>query len=148
HGSMSLEDVLTPAIAYAENGFPVLPRVTMSLLPLVDFFHKEWPSSAAVWLPGGEPPRPGALHRTPGVGATYKRILAEARAAGANRERQIEAARDAFYRGFVAEAIDRFATRTPQMDGSGRRHVALLRADDMAKWTASVEDPVSYDYGR
>jgi len=148
YGSMSLEDVLAPAIAYAENGFPVLPRVTMSLLPLVEFFKQEWPSSAAVWLPGGEPPKPGTLHRTPGVAATYKHILAEAKAAGANRERQIEAARDAFYRGFVADAIDRFATRTPQMDGSGRRHVALLTAEDMARWRASFEPSAHLDYGR
>jgi gamma-glutamyltranspeptidase / glutathione hydrolase len=148
YGTMTVEQVLEPAIGYAENGFPVLPRVTMSLLPLVEFFKAEWPSSAAVWLPDGEPPKPGTLYRTPGVAATYKRIVAEAKAAGADRERQIEAARDAFYRGFVAEAIDRFATRTPQMDGTGRRNVSLLTAGDMAGWRATWEDSASYDYGR
>ena len=51
YGTMTVEQVLEPAIGYAENGFPVLPRVTMSLLPLVEFFKAEWPSSAAVWLP-------------------------------------------------------------------------------------------------
>ena len=148
YGTMTVEQVLEPAIGYAENGFPVLPRVTMSLLPLVEFFKAEWPSSAAVWLPDGEPPKPGTLYRTPGVAATYKRIVAEAKAAGGDRERQIEAARDAFYRGFVAEAIDRFATRTPQMDGTGRRNVGLLTAGDMAGWRATWEDSASYDYGR
>src|SRR5271169_503208 len=78
-GTMAVEEVLAPAIGYAENGFPVLPRVTMSLLPLADFFKSEWPSSAAVWLPNGEPPRPGTLHRTPAVANTYKRIVAEAK---------------------------------------------------------------------
>ena len=148
YGTMTVEQVLEPAIGYAESGFPVLPRVTMSLLPLVEFFKAEWPSSAAVWLPDGEPPKPGTLYRTPGVAATYKRIVAEAKAAGGDRERQIEAARDAFYRGFVAEAIDRFATRTPQMDGTGRRNVGLLTAEDMADWRATWEDSASYDYGR
>jgi gamma-glutamyltranspeptidase/glutathione hydrolase len=148
YGTMSVEQVLEPAIGYAENGFPVLPRVTASLLPLVDFFTAEWPSSAEVWLPNGQPPKPWTLHRTPGTANTYKRILAEAKAVGGDRERQIEAARDAFYRGFVAEAIDRFATRTPQMDGSGRRHVALLTADDMAGWRATLEDSAFTDYGR
>src|SRR3984957_1526186 len=148
YGTMTIEQVLEPAIGYAENGFPVLPRVTMSLLPLVEFFKAEWPSSAAVWLPDGVPPKPGTLYRTPGVAATYKRIVAEAKAAGGDRERQIEAARDAFYRGFVAEAIDRFATPTPQMDGTGRRNVGLLTAGDMAGWRATWEDSASYDYGR
>jgi gamma-glutamyltranspeptidase / glutathione hydrolase len=147
-GTMTLEQVLEPAIGYAEKGFPVLPRVTMSLLPLVDFFKIEWPSSAAVWLPRGQPPKPKTLFATPAVADTYKRILSEAKAAGGDRDRQIEAARQAFYCGFVAEAIDRFATRTPQMDGSGRRNAALLTADDMAHWRATLEEPVSYDYGR
>ena len=62
YGTMSIEDVLAPAIGYAENGFPVLPRLTMALLALVEFFKAEWPSSAEVWLPGGQPPRPGTLH--------------------------------------------------------------------------------------
>jgi gamma-glutamyltranspeptidase/glutathione hydrolase len=148
YGTMTLEKVLAPAIGYAENGFPVLPRVTMSLLPLADFFNSEWPSSAAVWLPNGEPPRPGTLHRTPGVAATYKRIVAEAKSVGGDRERQIEAAREAFYRGFVAEAIDRFVTRTPHMDGTGRRNVGLLTADDMTRWRATFEESANYDYGR
>ena len=147
-GSMTLEEVLAPAIGYAERGFPILPRLTMALLPLVEFFKTEWPSSAAVWLPGGQPPRPRTLFVTTAVAQTYKRILAEAKAVGGDRERQIEAARNAFYCGFVAEAIDRFATRTPQMDGSGRRNVALLTAEDMANWRATLEEPVSYDYGR
>ncbi|HZZ60970.1 MAG TPA: gamma-glutamyltransferase family protein [Roseiarcus sp.] len=147
-GSMTVEQVLEPAIIYAENGFPILPRLTMSLLPLVDFFKAEWPSSAAVWLPGGQPPQPRTLFATPAVAKTYKRLLAEAIAAGSDREQQIEAARNAFYRGFVAEAIDKYATRTPQMDGTGGRHVALLTADDMAGWRATLEVTTSYDYGR
>jgi len=148
YGTITVEEALAPAIGYAENGFPILPRVTMSLLPLADFFKTEWPSSAAVWLPNGAPPKPGILYRTPATANTYRRILAEAKAAGGGRERQIEAARDAFYRGFVADAVDRFATRVPHMDGTGRRHVALLTGDDMAGWRASFEDSVFIDYGR
>jgi gamma-glutamyltranspeptidase / glutathione hydrolase len=148
YGTMAIDEVLAAAIGYAENGFPVLPRVTMSLLPLAEFFKAEWPSSAEVWLPSGQPPKPGTLHRTPRVAAVYRRILAEAKAAGGARERQIDAARDAFYRGFVAEEIDNFATRKPHMDGSGQRHASLLNADDMAGWHATWEESASYDYGR
>jgi len=50
--------------------------------------------------------------------------------------------------GFVAEAIDRFCRTQEIMDTSGRRHRGVLTADDMAKWQATVEAPVSYDYGR
>ena len=84
-GTMTIEEVLTPAIGYAENGFPILPRLTMALMPLIDFFKAEWPSSAAVWLPGGKPPTPGALFATPAVAETYRRILSEAKAAGGAR---------------------------------------------------------------
>jgi gamma-glutamyltranspeptidase/glutathione hydrolase len=148
YGTMTVEQVLEPAIGYAEKGFPVLPRVTMSLLPLVEFFKTEWPSSAAVWLPDGQPPKPWTLYTTAGTASTYRRIIGEAKAAGGDRVRQIEAARDAFYRGFVAEAIDKFVRGTPQMDGTGRRNTGLLSADDMAGWRATIEDSVSYDYGR
>jgi gamma-glutamyltranspeptidase/glutathione hydrolase len=147
YGTLSLEEILAPAIAYAENGFPVLPRMTMALLPLVEFFRAEWPSSAAVWLSGGGAPKPGTLFATPGIAGAYRRIVAEAMAAGRDRERQIEAARDAFYRGFVAEAIDRFVRR-PLMDGTGQPNAGLLTGDDMARWRAAWEPSVSLDYGR
>ena len=54
---------------------------------------------------------PGRLFRNPALAATYKRVLAEAEAGGGDRERRIDRARDAWYRGFVAEAIDRSAAR-------------------------------------
>ena len=147
-GTMTIEEVLAPAIGYAERGFPILPRRDNGAAAAGRVLQ-----SRVAEFGGGMAARrsaagPGTLFATPAVAQTYKRILAEAKAAGGDRERQIEAARNAFYRGFVAEAIDRFATRTPQMDGSGRRNVALLTADDMANWRATLEEPVSYDYGR
>src|SRR5438132_632249 len=75
YGTLRLADVLEPAIGYAENGFPVLPRVASSILAAQDFFLAEWPTSAAAWLPNGEVPRPRSLLRTPVIAATYRRIL-------------------------------------------------------------------------
>ena len=75
----------------------------------------------------------------------YKRILAEAESAGGDRIRQIEAARHAFYKGFVAEAIDRFY-QTELMDSTGTRHRGLLTGDDLARYAARVEKPASVDY--
>ena len=65
-----------------------------------------------MYLPGGDVPAPGTLFRNPALADTYERILGEAEGAGPDREAQIEAARRAWYRGFVAEAIDRFCRTT------------------------------------
>ena len=146
HGTWRLADILEPAIGYAENGFPVLPRVASSILAAKDFFADEWPSSAAVWLPHGEVPRPRTLHRTPDIAATYRRIVAEAQSAGADRDAQVEKARDTYYRGFVADAIDRFYRTAELMDSTGRRNGGLLRADDLARYRATTEPTVSRRY--
>ena len=146
YGTMSLTDVLSYAIHYAENGFPLLPRAVASIIPVADLFRNEWPTSAEVWLPGGNVPKPGALMRTPALAATYRRIIAEAEAAGRDRIAQIEAARNAFYRGFVAEAIDRFYRTAELFDTSGRRNGGLLRGDDLARWSATREKTLSLSF--
>jgi gamma-glutamyltranspeptidase/glutathione hydrolase len=63
HGTMRLRDILEPAIYYAEQGHPLLPRVASTIEDLKAFFETEWPSSAAVYLPGGEAPKPRQLFR-------------------------------------------------------------------------------------
>ncbi|MDJ0608844.1 MAG: gamma-glutamyltransferase family protein [Kiloniellales bacterium] len=145
YGTLELEEVLAPAIGYAEEGFPLVARGVEAIWPVAGLFEKEWPSSAAVWLPDGRPPRPGARFATPAIAATYRRILEEAKP-GADREARIEAAREAFYRGFVAEAIDRFYRDFEASDSSGRRHRGLLTGGDMAGWQAHYESPVFIDY--
>src|SRR5205823_1361853 len=90
--------------------------------------------------------RAGGRLRNPALAATWRRLLAEAEAASGERDGQIEAARAAFYQGFVAEAIDRFAAGTAVMDASGRRHRGLLRGDDLARWRAGWEQPAALDY--
>ena len=62
---------------------------------------------------------------------------------GGSRETQIEAARHAFYEGFVAEAIDAFQSGVAVQDSSGRRHTGLLRASDLAGWRATEEPTTS-----
>jgi gamma-glutamyltranspeptidase/glutathione hydrolase len=111
-----------------------------------ELFASEWPTSAAVYLPGGDVPAPGTLFCNTALADTYERVLAEAESVGAGREAQIEAARRAWYRGFVAEAIDRFCRSTEVLDVTGRRHRGLLTADDLAGWQAGVEPPLTYDY--
>ena len=145
YGTMALRDVLEPAIYYAESGHPMLARAAAAIADLTEFFQAEWPTSAAVWLPGGAPPEPGALFRNPDLAATWKRLLSEAETKP-RREAQIEAARDAFYRGFIAEAVGRWMETAEVMDAAGGRRKGVLTADDMARWSATKEAPLSIDY--
>ncbi|MDX1821835.1 MAG: gamma-glutamyltransferase family protein [Alphaproteobacteria bacterium] len=145
YGRLSLRDVLEPAIFYAEKGHPVLPRVAATIAGLGDFFAKEWPTSHATWLPGGSAPAPWANVTNPALAATWTRILSEAESKQ-GREAQIDAARDAFYRGFVAEGIAAYLAKAEVMDASGQRHKAVLSADDLAGYAAHVEAPLTYDY--
>ncbi len=85
--------------------------------------------------------------RNPDFAATYGRLIEAERASRAKgREAAIEAARDAFYRGFVAEAIDAFCREAEVRDVTGSRHKALLTGDDLAGHETPVETSVSVDY--
>ena len=145
YGTMSVRDVLEPAIYYAEHGHPLLPRVSATIKGLAAFFEKEWPTSYATWLPGGSVPAGQANFRNPVLAETWKRVIAEAEAKS-GREAQVEAARDAFYRGFIAEKIDAYLKIAEVMDASGSRHKGVLTANDMATWSAAIEAPLTYDY--
>jgi gamma-glutamyltranspeptidase / glutathione hydrolase len=143
HGTLPLREVLAPAIGFAANGYPVVPQISATIERVSELFRTEWPSSAAVYLPV---PAAGSLFRNPTLAGTYTRIVEEAEGAGGDREAQIQAARRAWYQGFVAAAIDRFCREQAVMDTSGRRHRGLLTGDDLARWQASVEAPLRYDY--
>ncbi|RAI60276.1 gamma-glutamyltransferase family protein [Roseicella frigidaeris] len=145
HGTWHLREVLDYAIGYASRGAHVVPRISATLETVRPLFESAWPSSAALWLRDGGP-KPGQLYTNPELAETYSRVVREAEAAGPDRETQIEAARRAWYGGFVAEAIDRFGRSFAALDTSGRRHTALLTGEDMAGWRATVEAPVTHDY--
>lgn len=145
HGRLSLREVLEPAIHYARAGHPMLARVSDAIAGLADFFPEEWPTSAAVWLPNGSVPKAGALFANPQLADFWTRLLQEAEAA-TSREAQIEAARLAFYNGFVAEAIDDYLHDACVMDGAGARRKGVLTGEDMANWRATVEAPLSVDH--
>src|SRR5262249_49156413 len=146
HGTWRLADVLAYALHYAENGFPVLPRIASSILAARDFFLGEWPTSAAIWCPRGAVPAPGTFFTSPQIAATYRRIIGEAESAGSDRVAQIQRARESFSRGFVAEAVDRFYTSQELIDSTGRRNRGVLRGDDLAAFRATVEPTASFLY--
>ena len=144
YGTMPLAEILGPAIGYAENGYPMARRISETIGVVADMFRREWPSSTAVYLQHDMPPEPGRLFRNPALAATYRRVLGEA--GDGTREHQIERAREAWYRGFVAEAIDHFCRHESVLDSSGQRHRGLLTGDDLARWEAPVEAPLTFDY--
>lgn len=148
YGTMRLRDVLEPAIAYAEKGIPVLPKIGDFMQRVEVLFREHWPTSAAVYLDGGKAPAVGSWITNPTLAETYRKVIAEAEAAGSGREVQFEAARRAWYHGWIADAIDRFYTHESLLDSSGRRHAGLLRGEDLANWSATYEDPVTLQYGR
>ena len=144
-GTRELSDVLAPAIHYARAGHPLLPGAARQIATMEPVFREVWPSSAAVWLQGGRAPAPGEVVRNPDLAATWERILREAEGAG-SREARIDAARDAFYRGFVAERIGAFM-QTEITDATGARRRGVLTAEDMAGHAARVEAPLAQEHG-
>lgn len=148
YGTMKLADVLSPAISYAQNGHPLVERANATIKTVEKLFRDYWPTSAAIYMPNGKPAETGALFTNQALAATYIRVLKEAESAGGDRVAQIEKARKVWSQGFVAQAIDRFCRTQAVMDVSGSPHKGVLTGDDMAKWQATVEAPLTYDYGR
>lgn len=146
HGTLSLREVMQPAIDYARDGHPVLPRVADTIASLAEYFAKEWPSSAQVWTPDGNAPEPNANFRNPDLAATYERLVADSEASHTDRTTQIDAARDAWKEGFVADAIFDYLKDAEVMDVSLRRHRAVLAPQDMAGWQATYEKTLQYVY--
>jgi len=129
-GTLRLEDVLSYAIGYARDGYPVVPGMRMTIARTEQLL-REWPASAELYLPA---PATGSPFRNPALAKTYTRIVDESR--GGSREQELDRARDVFYRGFVAEEIDRFSAA----EGG------FLTGDDLARWHATLEPPVTYEF--
>ena len=131
-GTWSLDDVLAFAIDYADNGFPVVGGMRLSIERQTRPDRKLACFERICTCPA---PELGSQFRNPVLAATYRRIVEES--AGGSRNEQIERARELFYEGFVADEIHRFCAAE---DG-------LLTRDDLAAWRATLEPVVSFDYG-
>jgi gamma-glutamyltranspeptidase/glutathione hydrolase len=147
YGTMRLEEVLAAAIGYARAGHPMLERASATIATVKDQFLNYWPTSAALWLEQGSVPAPGTIFHNSVLADTYERILRDSLGSG-GREAQIERARRVWSEGFVADAIDRFCRTQKVMDVSGQANRGVLTGADMAGWSATVEAPIEYEYGR
>jgi gamma-glutamyltranspeptidase / glutathione hydrolase len=147
YGTLRLRDVMSYAIGYAASGYPVLPAISWGIASVAELFRDHWPSSAEVYLPGGRVPAPGSLFANAALAATYRRILDEAEAASGDRDEQVEAARRAYYEGFVAETIASYVASSEVMDVTGRPHRGLLSYADMSAWRPCLEEPLTFETG-
>ncbi len=120
-GTMSLEQVLAPAIAYARDGFPVTDIIAGDWAGAEEALSR-WPDSAATYLPEGRAPRAGEVFRNPGLARTYEVIAQQGR--------------DGFYKGPIAEQIVTW----------GQENGAVLTMEDFAEHDSMWVDPISARY--
>jgi gamma-glutamyltranspeptidase/glutathione hydrolase len=151
-GTMQFGEVVAPALALCEDGFPMhhglagdgeTPQDLSGLIGTASIrvnakkFREKWPTSAAVYMPGGELPATADIIRNPALAKFFHRLAdAEAGARNRGREAAIDAARDRFYRGDIARDIVKWS------DANG----GLLAEEDLATFTTKIEAPVSADY--
>ena len=147
YGTMPLAELMEPALGYAENGYPLVgahPRHDhdrrRTVPPRMD---RPRPPSICRAATRRSPARCSATRRSPRPTAACS---PRPRPAAGTAKRGIERPATPGHRGFVAEAIDRFCRTQKVLDASGRRHRGVLTADDMARWQAPVEAPLTYDY--
>ena len=141
YGTMSLKEVLAPAMQLAE-GYPIEAQTANSIETNKDKI-KQWPYSKAVYLthPGEsrEAPQAGEIFRQADLLATLQKLVeAEAQAlkAGKSRKEAIYAAYDRFYKGDIAKEF----VRGCQEQGG------LITMEDLANWRVYQEEPVMTTY--
>jgi gamma-glutamyltranspeptidase/glutathione hydrolase len=142
YGTMSFGEVAAAATRLAREGFPMYPLMAESL-KRHEADHRAWPSSAAVFLPGGRVPEAGEVFRQTDLAGSLQYMADEERAAvshspnGRGREAGLAAARDAFYRGDIAKKIVAFM----------KEQGGLLSAEDLAEYHSPVGPPERRRFG-
>jgi gamma-glutamyltranspeptidase/glutathione hydrolase len=141
YGSMSLKDVLQPAIQLAD-GYPIEEELARSIERQKDKI-KEWPYSKKALLPHlgekWEAPEPGEVFRQPELAATLRKLVeAEEQALGSGKTRKqaIYAAYDRFYKGDIGAEFARGC----------REQGGLITERDLADWKVYLEEPVTTNY--
>jgi len=151
-GTLTLADVVEPALKLCEEGMPIhaglsghgeTPEDLSGLIGRASLrsnkrkFLECWPTTSAIYLPNGEVPNPGDVIKNPALAGFFRRLLdAEAAAHNRGRNAAIDAARDRFYRGDIARQIVRWS----EMNGG------LLEEDDLSRFATKFEESVAVEY--
>ena len=137
-GTKTLAEVIEPAIQLAD-GFPI-DELRVNYIRTRSSIFAQWPDAKRVFLPGGEVPKVGDLFVQADLARTLREIVRAERLATRgsrnNRHAGLMAARDYFYRGPIARRIGAY------MQANG----GLIVAEDFARFSATVGQPVSTDY--
>lgn len=120
-GKLSMKKLLSPAIQYAREGFPVSEVIAGSWQMSVPL-HEKWPGFKETFTLNGRPPRKGEIFRNPRLAESLEKISEEGR--------------DVFYQGEIAHTIEAYVKR---MGG-------FLGTRDLAEHRSNWVDPVSTSY--
>jgi gamma-glutamyltranspeptidase/glutathione hydrolase len=141
YGTLTLADVLTPAIQMAD-GYPIEAQ-TADQIEAEKVRIKQWRYSRAVYLPHlgaeREAPAAGEVFVQRDLAATLRKLVEaerDARRTGKSRKQAIYAAYDRFYKGDIARELVRGV----------REEGGLITLDDLARWKVKIEEPLSTDY--
>ena len=123
-GQLPMEEILAPAISYAENGFPVSELIAWYMNRSVPFFiSQDFPNIKETYTVDGEnAPQKGQIFKNPRLAKTYATIA--------------EGGRDAYYTGPIAKKIANFI----QAQGG------FLAYEDLASHKSEWIEPVSTNY--
>ncbi|MDT0607449.1 gamma-glutamyltransferase [Croceitalea rosinachiae] len=124
-GSKPMTQILSPAIDYAEKGFPLTELIAWYIQRTVPFFEsKDFPNIEDIYKSqnGGKLPNEGEIYRNPYLANTYKKIA--------------EGGRDAFYKGEIAKTVGKFI----------KEQGGFLSAKDFAAHKSEWVEPVSINY--
>ncbi len=133
HGTLSFGDVAAAAIRFARDGFAVHEVLAVALETRQESYA-QWPSNAAIFLPGGRVPQLGEKFVQTDLANTLQYMVDEEAAAAAKggRAAGLKAAHDAFYKGDIAREIVRFQ----EQEGG------FLSASDLANYRSKIEPAV------
>jgi gamma-glutamyltranspeptidase/glutathione hydrolase len=166
-GTMTLGQVLQPAIELAAKGFPVYPELRRSLnerdqevgiaidegtrnvrvMSTAERFLNEWHSSAEIYLHGGQVPQVGDILVNREWARTFQEVVRiEDKARRSGRSAGLQAARDWFYSGPIAEKIVRFMQTFKCGDIYGKEHHGLISLEDFERYHARFEEPITVNY--
>jgi gamma-glutamyltranspeptidase/glutathione hydrolase len=137
-GTMSLAEVFAPAIEVAEKGYPIDPMLAQSINRGRNNLAN-YPTPPKFFVPCGQPLNAGDLLRNPDYPATLRKLVEaeqQAKAKKASRSAAIRAAFDRFYKGDIAQELDRFF----------RQNGGVLTAADLAAYEPQWTEPLHVSY--